>query len=125
MEKNHECACGCGCECKCGGGFCLCRLFRIILSIAALLIVLAIVSWGIRYFFFGTSMPMYFSMGWVWDLIGLLVLLMIIRGILGWPWRHGLWSEERESRILRRRYARGEITEAQFKRMMKTLREND
>jgi len=37
------------------------------------------------------------------------------------PWHEGY---RREERILRRRYARGEITEAQFKRMMKTLQKH-
>lgn len=66
---------------------------------------------------------------WIWGLVGLFFLLLllswILRLIFGGPWRHGPWQEARAERILKRRYARGEISREQYKRMMKDIRESD
>jgi uncharacterized membrane protein len=102
-------------------GFWLLRAFlRVIFVIAVLEIVLGIFSNGM----FGMMRPMFFFSNWVWDIIGIFFLLWFISWIATWPWHNKYWHEEREIRILRRRYARGEISEAQFKRMMKNLSEH-
>jgi uncharacterized membrane protein len=67
---------------------------------------------------------MVFYPGWFWNLIGILIFVWFISWILRWPLRHRCWEHGHEIRILRRRYARGEITEAQFKKMMKVLKED-
>jgi uncharacterized membrane protein len=64
---------------------------------------------------------MNFGSGWFWNLVGLLFVIWIISWIfMPWRRRHGRWHEEPEE-ILRRRYAKGEITQAQFKKMMNDL----
>jgi uncharacterized membrane protein len=59
--------------------------------------------------------------GLFWNIIGVLILIWIISWFFRWPWYHGHWDHAHALRILRRRYAMGEISESQFKRMMKTL----
>lgn len=94
-------------------------ILKIIFVIAVLLIVLGIVFNGV----FGMMRPMFFFSNWVWNIIGIFFLIWFISWIFNWPWRNKYWHEGYETRILRRRYARGEISEAQFKRMMKILKE--
>jgi uncharacterized membrane protein len=93
--------------------------FRILFALLLVGIIFSMLFGG-----FGMMMPFYMSSGWIWRVIGIVLLLWFVSWIFVWPWRHRYWGEEREIRILRRRYARGEITRAQFKRMMKDLREH-
>jgi len=86
--------------------------FRIVF--AAIIVIIAL---GIL-----VERPMVFYPGWFWNLIGILIFVWFISWILRCPFRHGDW--EHGIRILRRRYARGEITGAQFKKMMKVLKED-
>jgi hypothetical protein len=84
---------------------------RIILALIIAGIVLGLI------FSFGFG---FFRFNWIWDLIGLLLLIWFLSWIFRWPWHH----YRHEERILRRRYARGEINRTQFKRMMKDLKES-
>ena len=58
---------------------------------------------------------------WLWNLLIIVLVIWIVSWLFRWPMNH-YWYHEREVMILRRRYARGEITETQFKRMMKILK---
>jgi hypothetical protein len=91
-------------------------IFRVIFSIIILVIVINFV------FNFASGRMMMFYPDWLWSLFGLFIFIWIISWLFR-PWHYGYWGHEHEMRILRRRYARGEITEAQFKKMMKVLRE--
>jgi uncharacterized membrane protein len=88
--------------------------FRIVFATIIVMIALGIL----------VERPMVFYPGWFWNLIGILIFVWFISWILRWPFRHRCWEHGHEIRILRRRYARGEITEAQFKKMMKVLKED-
>jgi hypothetical protein len=59
---------------------------------------------------------------WFWNLLIILFVVWLVSWLFRWPMGH-YWYHEREVMILRRRYARGEISEAQFKKMMKVLKE--
>jgi uncharacterized membrane protein len=89
-------------------------VFRVIVAI-----IFAIVVFGVVFGLAFGRLMMFYS-GWVWDLLGILLIVWFISWIFRWPWHKGYWREH-ENRILRRRYMRGEITEAQFKRMTKVL----
>ena len=60
---------------------------------------------------------------WLWNLLIIVYEVWIVSWLFRWPMNH-YWYHERETMILRRRYARGEITEAQFKKMMKVLKDS-
>lgn len=102
---------------------------RIVFSVIILVIVLSIVIAVLRGVFGlatgGELMP-----GWAWTIIGIIVALWLLSWLFRMafrPWagrnRDWIWDDRREIRILRRRYARGEISEVQFKKMMKNLKE--
>jgi hypothetical protein len=92
-------------------------VFRVIFSVVIVVIVINIV------FNFAFERASMFYPDWLWSLFGLLVFVWFMSWIFR-PWRYyGYFGRDHEMRILRRRYARGEITEAQLKRMMKTLKE--
>jgi len=69
--------------------------------------------------------PMMFS-AWGWipmiitGLIGLTVLFLVLGLFIRWT-RYGFGYSGREYRILRQRYARGEITKEQYDQMLKDL----
>jgi len=97
-------------------------LLRIVLRIIFAIVVISIIFWAIFNLSPGlTCQPMLFFPSWSWSLIGLFIFIWFLSRIFRASWHEGYRHEER---ILRRRYARGEITEAQFKRMMKTLKKH-
>ncbi|MGI0100576.1 MAG: SHOCT domain-containing protein [Candidatus Micrarchaeaceae archaeon] len=63
----------------------------------------------------------------LWHIIELLFVIWIILLVLRWsffPWHmHRGMRDGNATRILRRRYAKGEISETQYRKMMKTLSE--
>jgi uncharacterized membrane protein len=120
MNRDDDC---------CEGGHGLRIVFGIIFGLLIFTIVISAVFGAFYYPMNGMMFPSH----WLWTLIGLFFLIWFVSWIFRWPWhyrRHGYWRGHehdagREIRILRRRYARGEITEAEFKRMMKVLKEED
>ena len=61
-------------------------------------------------------------------MLGFFIVLFLIFGVLrwafwGWGWRHGGYggSYADPKQILKRRYARGDITKEQFEQMMRDL----
>lgn len=93
-------------------------IFRVISSIIIVSIIFGILFSSVF------NRPFSSYPEWVWNLVGLLAFVWFLSWILR-PWHFRYWEHGHEMRILRRRYARGEISEAQFKRMMKVLREED
>jgi uncharacterized membrane protein len=105
-----------------------------LLVVVAVLIVVPIVvsavfyvlrPMGRAYFpFMGYYPFFFFPFGWVF---GFLILFLLLRWIF-WPWGWGSRRRYRgyvdEYRILRVRYARGEITKAQFDQMTRDLQES-
>jgi uncharacterized membrane protein len=87
--------------------------FRIVFAMVLAVLIFSLI--------FGSFGIMTSGTGWAWRLIGIVLLLWFVSWIFVWPWRHNYFGGERAMRILRRRYARGEISRAQFKRMMKDL----
>lgn len=92
--------------------------FRVIFALVIVGIVFSI-------FFGGFSTMPFYNAGWAWEIVGFVFLLWLVSWVFVWPWRHRYWEERHEMRILRRRYARGEISRAQFKRMMKDLQHEE
>lgn len=105
-----------------GGEFCIHMLVKVIFAVIVFSIVFGIVFSVARGVWGGSMMAPYSPPGWIWDLVWLIFLIWLLSWIFRWPWHMGYLSERHEMRILRRRYAKGEITEAEFKRMTKTLR---
>ena len=117
-------------DCSCWGS--LPRLvLRMVISVVVLVVVLSIV-FSVLSGVFGIASGVTLIPEWAWAIIGLIVALWV----LGWlfrlafrPWgahgEHWMRSGRRETGILRRRYARGEITRSQFKTMMKDLKDED
>lgn len=105
-------------------------IFRMIFGIIIFLIVVSIVVSIVGGVFFGSSVMM-MGTGWhfLWAVVGLLFLIWLLSWIFGFPWRyryrHQYWmgGEDHAVRILRRRYARGEISESEFRKRMKNLKE--
>jgi hypothetical protein len=92
-------------------------VFRVIFSIIIAVIVLSFVF----NFIMRPNTTVYTD--WIWQLFGILIFIWVISWIFR-PWHYGYFGQMHEMRILRRRFARGEITEAEFKRKMKVLRES-
>ena len=121
MNRDDDC---------CDGGHWLRIAFRIIFGLLIFTIVISVIFGAFYYY---PMNGMMFPAHWFWSLIGLFVLIWFVSWIFRGSWHrhgHGYWSDHwhdagREIRILRRRYARGEITEAEFRRMMKVLKEED
>ena len=65
-----------------------------------------------------------FYMNGLWNIVGLLFALWFISWLLRWPMRRE-WHYDHEISILRRRYARGEISETQYRRMLKVLEKKE
>lgn len=98
-------------------------LFRIIFRIMFIVFAISIVLWIFSNLSSGMSCQQIFLFpNWGWGFVGLFFFIWFLSWIFRISWYGGYRHEER---ILRRRYARGEITEAQFKRMMKTLQKHD
>lgn len=99
----------------------------IVLRILIGLVVAVLVAGFLYSMLFGGYRPMMFGMGWAWGLLGLFFVLLFLSWVFRWPLMHGRWHMHgrRAEEILRRRYARGEITQAQFRRMMKELRRHE
>ncbi len=73
--------------------------------------------------------PFFLPFGWIWILFGIFVIFGLTRFAFR-PWRWGGYSRrywtryDEPYRILRERYARGEITKEQFDQMMRDLDEH-
>ena len=92
-------------------------MFKVILSIIVALLV-------INFFFnftFGRTM---FYSDWLWGVFVFIVFIWVISWMFRSLFYHEYWGHNHEMRILRRRLARGDISEAEFKRKMKILRES-
>lgn len=92
-------------------------VFRIAFGLIVIAIILGVISNGI---FNGAQQPPVFP-SWIWRLVAVLFLLWFLSWMFRWLWHHRHWDEEREIRILRRRYARGEISREEFLEMKKDL----
>jgi uncharacterized membrane protein len=74
----------------------------------------------------GYYYPYFFPFGWLWLFFGLFLVFGLIRFLL-WPWRWGgyrrrYWNRYDDAyRILRERYAKGEITKDQLDQMTRDL----
>jgi uncharacterized membrane protein len=74
----------------------------------------------------GYYSPYFFPFGWLWMFFGLFLVFGLLRFLL-WPWRwggygRGSWYRYDDAhRILRERYARGEITKDQLDQMTRDL----
>lgn len=95
-------------------------VFRVIFAI-----IIAVVVFDFVFSFVLQRSAMMFYPDWTWNLLAVLFFIWLISWIFRWPLHYGRFGYEHEKRILRRRYARGEITEAQFKKMMKVLKEEE
>ncbi len=101
---------------ECCNGMGISRLvIRILIAVFIAALVLQV------FFNLRIGWPAIYFPGVFWNIIGILILIWIISWLFRWPWYHGRWEHAQELRILRRRYARGQITQAQYKKMMKTL----
>ena len=121
MEHDEDCNCR----------RCHHPVLRIIAAIVIFVIVIAIVSKIAGSIIVGNLGTMMAGSGWnlLWDIIGLLFLIWLISWVVSLPWHHydhehwGTMGGDRAVRILRRRYAKGEINESEFKKMIKNLKE--
>jgi uncharacterized membrane protein len=89
--------------------------------------VLAFVFWAVK-FAIGLAFGMATQASVSQLLLGIAALVFIvwlIVWIVRWPLRFMRGRSGFEVMILRKRYARGEISDAQFKRMMKNLRDSE
>jgi uncharacterized membrane protein len=90
--------------------------------VVRILIAFIVVSVVLNVFFGYVSFPFTYG-NWFWNVIGIILILWVISWFFGpFGHRHGNMGWH-EMWILRRRFARGEITEAQYKRAMKVLEE--
>ena len=119
MKDGNECD-NCNCDHH------MYRPIKVVFGIIIALIVLAFVFWAVRAvlglaFGIGVGSPTWHL---IIGVIAVFFVIWLVCWIIRWPLRfmHGGFSN-REFRILRRRYAKGEISESQFKRMMKNLKE--
>jgi uncharacterized membrane protein len=91
-----------------------------------LIIALVVVSIVLQIFFnISSNWPVGIGAGILWNIIGILVLIWVILWFFRMPYYHGHFEHAMEMRIIRRRYARGEITQAQFKRMIRDLQKHE
>lgn len=119
MKSNDGCA---GCERCANGGACLCKMIGgIIIAIVVLSIVFSVAKSVLGMAFGTATWPTIPQL--VMGLIVLIVVIWVITWAVRLPFRAMHGFGRRDIRILRKRYARGEITEAQFKKMMKNLKE--
>lgn len=115
---------GCG-NCD-HGGFCYCHAGKMIVGVVVAIILLLLVFWLVRIVLsavFGL-LPSSLASHIVLGIIAVAFILWLIAWIIGMPFRLMHGHGRRDIRILRRRYAKGEIGEAEFKRMMKNLKED-
>ncbi len=117
-----------GCEGCDHGSFCFCNVGKVLAGILVFIVVLALVFWLVRTAMgvaFGLAAWTYSPLGVIVGVITFLVVFWLILWIVRIPFRMFGHGGRKDLRIIRRRYARGEINEAQFKRMMKNLKEHD
>jgi|GEM_PF-2528453 uncharacterized membrane protein len=117
-KHDDECSC-----CYCHGAK---AVVGIVIGVIAFILVLAVVLWLIRLVFgiaLGVATLSIFAPHFILGAIFFIIILCIIFWLIRLPFRIIRGGSRRDIRILRRRYASGEISEAQFKRMMKNLRE--
>jgi putative membrane protein len=113
-------------ECDCRG--CHHPILKIIAGIVIFILVIAVVARVVGFVFMG-SMGM---MGSSWGLLSSVIVILFLIWLISWVFglasghRHRHWDwdySDRAIRILKRRYARGEISESEFKRMKRNLEE--
>jgi putative membrane protein len=69
-----------------------------------------------------------FGFGWIWIPFAFFFLFFALRWFFwpwGWGYRSGYWTGDDAYRILRERFARGEITREQFEQMSRDLEEHE
>ena len=93
---------------------------RFALRIVIFVIIISVVFGIVFRAFTPMGGAMFYPGDWIWSLVGVFVLIWVISWTFRHPWGHYMHEE----RILRRRYARGEITSTQFKKMIKDLKES-
>jgi uncharacterized membrane protein len=104
--------------------------------IVVALVVLAVVWIALSTFFFTAGpvsesfpfyRPFFFPFGFLFGIFAIFIIFGILRWAFwgwGWGYRGRYWRHRDESYyILRRRYAKGEITKEQFDQMMRDLQE--
>lgn len=106
------------------GDRCYHNVGRAIIGLIVFIVVLAFAFWLVRSILNLTFGPGSSSISQlVGGVIGFVIAICIIIWIIRLPFRFMYGFGRSDIRILRKRYARGEISESQFKRMMKNLRE--
>ncbi len=119
------------CDCDTHGGFFTFHPFRSIVGMLAFAAILAIIFFVLGSALWGSSYTMSYAHPLLRLFVSIFIFLFLI-WIVIWiirliihPHMHGYghMHGDRAARILRRRYAKGEISETQFKRMMKNLKE--
>lgn len=98
-----------------------------IVGVIFFIIALALILWLVRLAVivaFGFASPVFPVASIVVETIVFLIVLCVVVCLLRMPFRMMHGSGRRDLRIIRRRYAMGEINEAQFKRMMKNLKDS-
>lgn len=79
----------------------------------------------------GSAPPTLIFPGGIWNILWLLIGIWIIAMVFSRPWRrryrYGRWRGEEDDdpeEILRRRYAKGDISQAEFQRRLADLRKH-
>lgn len=94
-------------------------------------VVAIVIAVAARPYYMSPSMP-YNGGWWFFFPFGFFFIFFIVFAIgrllfwpWGWGWRRGYWHDYGDSKeILRRRYARGEVTKDQFDQMMRDLEQH-
>jgi uncharacterized membrane protein len=87
------------------------------------IIAFAVFFWAVRFFLgvgFDVFSAQFTLLNVVADAVVFVIFFCVVIWIIEMPFRMVGYGRK-DIRIIRRRYARGEISEAQFKRMMKNL----
>ena len=120
MVRDEKCD-----NCDCCGLHC-CHTAKNVVGIALFIVVLLLVFWLVRFVLgvaFGIASQASSVLSLAVEIVVFLAVFLFVVWIIKLPFRfmYGGFGR-RDIRILRRRYASGEISEAQFKRMMKNLK---
>jgi uncharacterized membrane protein len=121
MRDENKCG-------KCDGdGFCFCHAGKILVGIIIFIVALTLVFWLIKAVLgvaFGIALSMFSVSHLILGIIAFVFIVWLIVWIIRLPFHYMHRRDRRDIRILRRRYAKGDINEAQFKKMMKNLKEH-